>query len=123
MAMPPGEALTGPVREGYLYPYDSFGNRIATLRFVQDIPLRPKHPSWETLGSIQKHLHLLEDKPILICWGEQDFCFTLAFLKTWEQYFPDAEVHQFPEAGHYLLESAGDGINPIVAEFLNRPRE
>ena len=29
------------VRDAYLAPYDSWANRIAVLRFVQDIPLRP----------------------------------------------------------------------------------
>jgi haloalkane dehalogenase len=120
MAMPRGQALKGPVREGFLHPYNSFGNRIATLRFVQDIPLKPAHPSWETIGSIQKHLHLLEDKPVLICWGEQDFCFTVTFLKTWRQYFPNAKIHRFPDAGHYLLETAGDRIIPLVADFMNQ---
>ena len=119
MAMPAGESLEGAIREGYLHPYDSYANRIATLRFVQDIPLSPRHPSWETVGGIQKNLHLLEDKPILICWGEQDFCFTLSFLKIWQQYFPAAAVRRFPEAGHYLLESACSEIAPLVAGFLS----
>jgi cis-3-alkyl-4-acyloxetan-2-one decarboxylase len=32
-------------RRGYLFPYDSWANRIAVHRFVRDIPLEEDHPS------------------------------------------------------------------------------
>jgi haloalkane dehalogenase len=110
--------LAPEVKEGLLAPYDSWENRIATLRFVQDIPLRRSHPSWETVADIQKHLHLLADKPMLICWGMQDFCFTEAFLDIWQSYFPNARVHRFEDAGHYVLEDAGDRVIPLAERFL-----
>jgi haloalkane dehalogenase len=107
------------VKAGLLAPYDSWANRIATLRFVQDIPMRRSHPSWETVADIQKGLHLLAEKPMMICWGMQDFCFTEAFLDIWQSYFPNARVHRFEDAGHYVLEDAGDRVIPLAERFLS----
>ena len=39
------DRLSGAVRAGYLAPYDSWAHRIAVHRFVQDIPLSPRHRS------------------------------------------------------------------------------
>ena len=111
--------LAPAVREGLLAPYDSWAHRVAVLRFVQDIPLRPSHPSYETVANIQKGLHTLADKRMLICWGMQDFCFTEAFLDIWQSYFPQARVHRFEDAGHYLLEDAGERVVPLVERFLS----
>ena len=110
--------MSSQVKAGFLHPYDSYRNRIATLRFVQDIPLSSKHCTWETLSTIQKNLYRLENCPMMICWGDQDFCFDQTFLETWRRYFPNAAVHQFPDAGHYVLEDAGDRIVPLMEEFL-----
>jgi len=118
MATTDRRRFTGPVRAGYLAPYDSYAHRIATLRFVQDIPLRPTHPSWKTVAAIQAQLGLLRHTPMMICWGDRDFCFTGEFLRVWQAHFPDARVHRFPAAGHYVLEDAGESIIPLATEFL-----
>jgi len=110
--------MPAEVRAGYLAPYNNYRNRIATLRFVEDIPLGPRHPSWKVVSAIQKKLHLLEDKPMLICWGKQDFCFTEDFLAIWQQYYPAAHTHLFADAGHYVLEDAWDRIEPLLCEFI-----
>ena len=118
MAVGRTHRLSQAARTGLLAPYDSWANRVGVLRFVQDIPMRPSHPTWDTLATIQKSLHLLSDKPMLICWGDQDFCFGAAFLEVWQRYFPRAETHHFADAGHYVLEDAGERIIPLVQAFL-----
>ena len=40
------QALTAEVKRGYLFPYDSWANRIGVARFVADIPMRPDIPAW-----------------------------------------------------------------------------
>ena len=55
---------------------------------------------------IENGLEQFKSHPIMILWGEKDFCFTLRFLKEWELRFPEARVFRFPEAGHYVLEDA-----------------
>src|SRR5262249_29797972 len=48
------------VRRAYVYPYDSWANRIAILRFVQDIPLESGDPSYDLVTWVQDRLHLLK---------------------------------------------------------------
>jgi haloalkane dehalogenase len=62
MALERRERMTPTVRRGYLAPYDSFANRIATLRFVQDIPLSPAHPSWAELARILLPLSSIQEE-------------------------------------------------------------
>ena len=60
---------TPAVKAGYLAPYDSYANRVAILRFVQDIPLRPSHPTYRLVEEIGRGLALFKDHPILIIWA------------------------------------------------------
>ena len=121
MAAAHRERMTPQVKAGYLAPYGNWRDRVATLRFVEDIPLSPRHPSWRTMSDIEEKLPLLRDKPMLICWGGRDFCFHDGFLKGWTEHFPAAFVHRFADAGHYVLEDAGERILPLVQEFLGQP--
>ncbi|MCZ7649052.1 MAG: alpha/beta fold hydrolase [Planctomycetota bacterium] len=112
--------LPPEVRAAYLAPYDSWAHRIAVLRFVQDIPLRPRDPGYETVSGVEQSLARFRDRPMLICWGEKDFVFDRHFLAEWERAFPGAELHRFPDCGHYILEDAGAEIAELVREFLDR---
>ena len=111
-------AMPAEVRAGYLAPYDSWANRIAIHRFVQDIPLRPGDSSYDLVTSTQNGLEKLSDTPMLIGWGMKDFVFDRHFLEEWQRRFPNAEVHRFPEAGHYVLEDESDRLIPLVRAFL-----
>jgi pimeloyl-ACP methyl ester carboxylesterase len=112
--------LAPEIRAGYLAPYDSWANRIALLRFVQDIPLTPQHPSYSCLAAVEENLGLLASTPMLLLWGGRDFCFTHHFFQEWRRRFPRAETRYFADAGHYLLEDAFEAIEPLVKDFLNR---
>ncbi len=107
------------IGEGFLAPYSNWADRVAILRFVQDIPLKPDHPSWDTLVEVEQSLQKHVKTPMLICWGEQDFCFTTHFYEEWCQRFPQAENHLFLKAGHYVLEDASEQILPLVKRFLS----
>ena len=110
--------MTGAVKAGYLLPYRDFASRVAIHRFVQDIPTRPAHPTYPLIQSIDVALPQFRDRPMLICWGLRDFCFTEAYLDGWITRFPEAEVHRFAGAGHYVVEDAGEKILPLVRDFL-----
>jgi haloalkane dehalogenase len=112
--------LPAPVRDGYLAPYDSWAHRIAVLRFIQDIPLGPGDRSYQVVREVQDGLDRFRAVPMLVCWGERDFVFDHHFLAEWQRRFPAAEVHRFPDAGHYVLEDAGAAIIPLVRDFLRR---
>lgn len=110
--------LAPEVKAGYLAPYGSWRERVAVLRFVQDIPMRPSHPSWPTLAAIEAALPRFADLPALVAWGERDWCFTPAFRAEWQRRLPRAQVHRFEDAGHYLMEDAGEPIVALVDRFL-----
>jgi pimeloyl-ACP methyl ester carboxylesterase len=120
MAVVRPDRLTPAVRRGYLAPYANWHDRIAVLRFVQDIPLAPTHPSYSTLASIEQGLVKLADRPMLLIWGERDWCFTTEFLDEFQRRFPQAETLRLPDAGHYVFEDAADPIIVRVKEFLAR---
>lgn len=110
--------LSKTAKQGLLLPYDSWSNRIATLRFVQDIPMSPRHPSWETLTQIESQLSSLTHVPMVILWGEADFCFTTRFRDEWTRRFPAAEVHSWKDVGHYVMEDAGPQATAVISNFL-----
>lgn len=112
--------LSREVRRAYTEPYNSWQNRIATLRFVQDIPLRPGDRAWDLVSDVEQNIQKLNDRPTLICWGLKDFVFDGHFLKLWEDRFPGAEVHRFEDCGHYILEDASEEVVPLVLDFLQR---
>ena len=118
MACVKRERMTKAVRRGYLLPYDSFANRIATLRFVRDIPLTPSVPSYPVIEQIESSLVQFTDRPMMILWGAKDFCFNDWYLEQWIARFPEAAVHRFDDAGHYVVEDAHERIVPLIREFL-----
>ena len=113
--------MSGTLRALYQVPYDSWKNRIATLRFVQDIPLAPGDRTYDFVSAVADGLHQFRNLPMLVCWGELDFVFDHHFLGEWQRRFPDAEVQRFADCGHYLLEDAGTEIIPMISAFLDRP--
>ena len=116
--MASAKGMSDDVKSGLLAPYDCWQNRIATLRFVEDIPLKPGDPSFETVKTVQNDLHRLGDLPMPICWGMKDFVFTKAYLDEWRHRFPDARVHTFENAGHYVLEDAAETVIDHVRKFM-----
>lgn len=118
MAVEKRERITPAVRAGYLAPYRTWHDRIAVLRFIQDIPLSQSHPSYATLAAIEESLPKFRDRPMLLVWGERDWCFTPEFLGEFQRRFPQAETLRFPDAGHYVFEDAHERIATRVEEFL-----
>ena len=108
------------VREGYLLPYRAPQDRTALLHFVQDIPLEPGDPGYDLVSEVQAKLPSFRQTPTLILWGDRDFVFDHHFLAEWRTFLPSAEVHQFPNAGHYVLEDAGAEILPLILDFFRR---
>ena len=110
ICMAPAKPLPPEVQAGYRYPYGNWHDRIATLRFVQDIPMSPSHPTWETLKGIGEKLPLFENTPVTLIWGEQDFCFHMRFYERWRKIYPRAKAYSIPTASHYLLEDEPEQV-------------
>jgi pimeloyl-ACP methyl ester carboxylesterase len=111
--------LPVPVAEGLLFPYDNWENRVAIDRFVKDIPLGPGHRTWQVLSAIEEQLPELADWPILLIWGLKDWCFRPDCLHKFQQFWPTAEVQEFPQAGHYVVEDASEQVKQRVGQFLD----
>jgi len=111
--------VSAEIRKAYTGPYDSWGNRIATLRFVQDIPLGPEDPGYEIVRRTGERLSDFAGKSCLLVWGAKDFVFDDHFLRQWEAIFPDAEVHEYSDCGHYIFEDGGASLVRAVREFLD----
>jgi pimeloyl-ACP methyl ester carboxylesterase len=110
--------LPADVREWYLKPYDSWENRVAVLKFVQTIPLKPGDPGYDIVSETEAALPKFAHTPALVCWGMKDFVFSREFLNEWERRLPHAEVHRFADCGHYVLEDAADEVIPLIERFL-----
>ncbi len=112
--------LEKDVKRGLLAPYNSRRNRIAILKFIQDIPTKKTDPSYQQVKWIDNNLHRLKEIPMLICWGKHDFVFTIEYLAEWRRRFPHAESHIFSDAGHYILEDVPEKVIPLVKDVLER---
>jgi haloalkane dehalogenase len=118
MAVSKRERMTAAVRAGFLAPYGSWKDRVAILRFVQDIPMTPEHPSYGTLVVIEERLALFRKSPMLFVWGMRDWCFKPLFLDEFLTRFPQAESLRLAGAGHYVFEDAYEEIIPRLRTFL-----
>ena len=118
MAIEHPERLTENVKSGYLAPYDSWANRVAVDRFVQDIPMRRSHPSYQTLADIEQSLPVFRDHPCLFIWGMRDWCFTPQFLDQFLSYYSGADVVRLRAAGHWALEDAPQEFIAAVRGFM-----
>lgn len=112
--------MPAALRRAYCAPYDSWRNRRATLRFVQDIPLAPSDPAYQTVSRVAERLELFADRRVLLGWGLRDFVFDAEYLAEFERRWPHAEVHRLPDAGHYVLEDAAAELVPAIVEFVGR---
>ena len=91
-------------------------NRIA-IEICRRYSPKPSHPSYDVLA-VEEGLSQLTEKPMLICWGEQDFCFTPNFRKEWQHRFPDAEVHAWDDVGHYVIEDVPERLVETMTTWL-----
>jgi len=112
------KGLNTKVKTGFLKPYSTWKDRLAVLRFVQDIPISPSDPSYSIVESTREQLFKLNNIPKMFCWARHDFIFNDDFLLEWKKYFPDANYHIYEDAGHYLLEDATAPISAKINDFF-----
>ncbi|WP_141454541.1 alpha/beta fold hydrolase [Pseudoxanthomonas sp. z9] len=112
--------MPADVRRAYVSPYDSWANRISTVRFMQDIPLGHGDKAWALLEEAGRRLPEFADRPALLGWGLKDFVFDQHFLAGFRAALPQAEVHAWDDAGHYVLEDKAAELVPLIRDFLER---
>ena len=111
--------MPADVRRAYVSPYNTWANRISTLRFMQDIPLQPGDKAWPLVAEAGQRLPEFADRPAFIGWGLQDFVFDKHFLDDFRAALPNAEVTAFEDAGHYVLEDKPAILVPAIRKFLD----
>lgn len=94
-------------------PYRTSAERTSIEGFVADIPLEPDHPSRITLDRIATEMDRLHPVPTLLVWGMRDPVFSVRYLDDLRRRLPDADVQQFHDAGHLVLEDRPDAIAEI----------
>ena len=105
-------------RRGLLAPYGTPRHRLATLRFVQDIPLFPGDPAYATVAWVSAQLERLDERPLLLLWGKHDFVFDTDYYSEWRRRFPKAPARLFDDAGHYLFEDRPRRCTALIRAFL-----
>ena len=114
--------LSKDVREAYAGVYDGWDKAISTLRFMQDIPLSDRDAAWPLVKAMEAALPGYADRPAFLGWGLKDFVFDRHFLDGFRAALPNAEVHAFDDANHYVLEDKHEVLVPAIRGFLDRHR-
>ena len=112
--------MPADVRRAYVSPYNNWKNRISTVRFMQDIPLGTQDKAWPLLEEAGRRLPEFADRPAFLGWGLKDFVFDKHFLAGFRAALPNAEVHAYDDAGHYVLEDKHEILVPLIRDFLQR---
>ncbi|PJK01944.1 alpha/beta hydrolase [Lysobacteraceae bacterium NML03-0222] len=111
--------LEPAIKQAYSSVYDGWQNAIATLRFMQDIPLDARDRAWPLLQAAAEKLPSYADRPAFIGWGLRDFVFDHHFLAGFQKALPHAEVHAYPDASHYVLEDKREELPGMIRAFLD----
>ncbi|CAA9316945.1 MAG: Haloalkane dehalogenase-like protein [uncultured Lysobacter sp.] len=111
--------MPADVRRAYIRPYNGWRNAISTLRFMQDIPLRPGDRAWPLVEAAGQRLPQFADRPVFIGWGLRDFVFDRHFLDGFMRALPNAQVHAYDDANHFVLEDEAAELVPAIRRFLD----
>ncbi len=126
MALVRPERLSAHERALYLAPHGEWSERRSIMRFVEDIPLAPRHASWPALERLDRSLERLADLRWQLIWGERDFCFTPRYRREFERRFPRAASVPLGDAGHWVFEDQPQAVLDALERFVraapNRPR-
>ncbi|GHE43704.1 haloalkane dehalogenase [Streptomyces longispororuber] len=112
------QPLPDEVRRAYTAPYRGAAQRLAVIRFVQDIPMKQGDPAWPLVDGTAEDDAVLAAMPAFIGWGERDPVFNDVILAEWRRRLPLARVHRYPQAGHYVMEDAHHELLPALEAFL-----
>lgn len=113
-------ALPREIRAAYLAPYGTPAERLAILRFVQDIAVSPTDRGFDLARQVGESLPQFASRPALLGWGMSDPVFDERFLREFRRALPGAEVHEYEDCGHYVLEDARERLIPAITQFLAR---
>ncbi|MER6089663.1 alpha/beta fold hydrolase [Streptomyces bluensis] len=116
-------------RLAYLLPFADAQNRRTVVEFIRCIPRGDDDPAWRLLEPADAGpsdagpagaAGGLAGLPVFIGWGMRDPVFTPLMLGEWTRRFPQARVHRYRNAGHFVMEDAAGELDRHVRDFLLR---
>ena len=110
--------LAAETKANYLFPYDSYDNRIAIQKFIQDIPVARWHCSWMTILHIQRRIHFLKQLPVYIVWGRKSKLFGKGVHSKWRKYLPQAKYAKFTNSHFFMLEKPESDAFKYVKDVI-----
>lgn len=116
------QPLDAARRAAYLLPHAEPNRRRSIRAFVEDIPFSAADRSHAEISAIESALPQVGERPVLLLWGERDWCFHPGFRRTFEARLPQAEVVRLESAGHWWPEDAPQEGTKALHEFLLRTR-
>lgn len=105
-------SLSDEIHRHYTAPLATPDDREASWVFPREI-----NGSREWLEDLWERRHEIDETPMLLVWGLQDFGLGPA-LGRWQETFPHAETIEFGDIGHYVQEELGPDLVPPIEEFL-----
>ncbi|MGP3970354.1 alpha/beta fold hydrolase [Streptomyces sp. 6N223] len=106
------------VRRAYLLPYGRPRHRRYVVEVVRRIPRGTTEEIWNLLDPDGRST-AWTSLPVFIGWGMRDPVFTPRVLEEWLRRHPDARVHRYAGAGHFVMEDAADALAADVRRFLS----
>ena len=98
-----------------------FGGNLAVVHYLTEDEIREAWTVFRGFSDKEWSFTDCTSRIVLKTWGiTRAFVFDHHFLAEWRKFLPSAEVHHFPDAGHYVLEDAGAEILPLIRDFLQR---
>jgi cis-3-alkyl-4-acyloxetan-2-one decarboxylase len=107
-------------KDGLLAPYDSPQHRVAIDGFVRDIPMSPKHPTYDVLMQLERALPKLSGLPVKFVWGMKDWCFRPECMERLNLAWPNATRRELSDVGHYVMEEAPTEVVEELHNFADK---
>jgi haloalkane dehalogenase len=107
------ENLTKAIHQQYIKPFGKPAERAGTLGFVKSIL---NEQQW--FAQLWEQRAKITQKPILLLWGMKDKFLDKRYLQMFKENFPQHQVQELAEVGHFVPEEAGEALLPIIQAFM-----
>ncbi len=106
--------LTKEVHRHYTEVFPDAGSRSAPYAFARHLLA-----SRDWYDQLWKQREVLQNKEVLVIWGQKDPLLPYAFLQRWKKTLPAAEFHEL-QAGHFVQEEKPEEAVSFIRQFLSK---